>query len=209
MKKLYLIVTILVCLMGGKANAQTYEAQVLVLNYQKLMQLKDILDKMYKGYEILLKGYNTIKDISEGNFKLHQVFLDALYAVNPAVKKYKHIPSIIEYQQFLVAEGSKAYNKFRNDKNLTDREVKYIGHVYSYLFRQSVQNLDELLMILTPSQLRMSDDERIHAIDRIFHDLENKLAFMKEFNHSTRMLIMQRAKDKNEIETIRKLHEVE
>ena len=29
---------------------------------------------MYQGYKIVSKGYNTIKDISEGNFDLHKTF---------------------------------------------------------------------------------------------------------------------------------------
>lgn len=41
-------------------KAQTKEVVQLTLNYQKLQQLESILENMYKGYEILTKGYNTI-----------------------------------------------------------------------------------------------------------------------------------------------------
>ena len=56
-------------------NAQSQEIAQLILNLEKLKQLEEILDNMYKGYKILTKGYNTIKNIAEGNFNLHQVFL--------------------------------------------------------------------------------------------------------------------------------------
>lgn len=206
MKKIFIIILLLAFGNGTRLHAQSQEAAQLILNYEKLMQLREILDNMYKGYEILSQGYNTIKDIAEGNFTLHQVFLDGLYAVNPAVKNYKRIPLIIQYQQQLVKQYNHAWNRFRNDQNLTAREVKYLENVYSYLFKQSLRNLDELLMITTAAKLRMSDEERLQAIDRIYLDLENKQTFLKIFNSSTQMLITQRAKEKHDIEAVQQLH---
>lgn len=208
MKKITILILLMIGTIANRVNAQSQEAVQLVLNYEKLMQLEEILDNMYKGYKILTKGYNTIKDIAEGNFSLHQVFLDGLYAVNPAVRNYKRIPYIIQYQQFLVKEYKRAFSQFRNDPNLTVREIKYLENVYSYLFKQSLRNLDELLMIVTASKLRMSDEERLQAIDRIFYDMENKVVFLKLFNGSTQILVMHRAKESHDVNKVQKLHDV-
>jgi hypothetical protein len=189
-------------------RAQTQEATQLVLNYEKLQQLEAILDNMYHGYKVLSKGYNTVRDIAEGNFSIHQVFLDGLYAVSPIVRDYRRIPEIIRYQKFLAKEYKRAFERFRNDTNLTVREVRYIGNVYSYLIKQSLQNLDELLMVITASRLRMSDEERLRAIDEIFYSMEEKVAFLIHFNNSTGVLIVQRAKSKRDIDTTRKLYEL-
>lgn len=191
------------------ANAQSQEATQLILNYEKLKQLEEILDNMYKGYKILTKGYNRIKDIAEGNFNLHQVFLDGLFAVNPSVAKYKRIPDIIRYQSLLMKEYRRAFNRFKNDPNLTPDEIRYLERVYSYLVSQSLRNLEELTMIVTANKLRMSDDERIQSIDRIFFDIENKLSFLRYFNNSTQVLVAQRVKDASEVGAVKKLYEVE
>jgi hypothetical protein len=190
------------------SQAQTNEATQLVLNYEKLLQLEKILDNMYKGYTILTKGYNAIKDIAEGNFNLHKVFLDALFEVSPAVRNYKRIPSIIQYQQYLVSEYRRAFRGFKNDPNLSEDEINYLEDVYATLFQQSLRNLDELLMIVTANKLRMSDEERLQAIDRIYLDMENKLVFLKVFNSSTQMLAIQRARENHDVETLQKLYEV-
>ena len=98
---------IIICLslaISQVAMCQTQEATQLILNYEKLKQLEEILDNMYKGYKILSQGYNRIKDIAEGNYNIHQVFLDGLFAINPSVAKYKRIPDIIRYQQLLMKE---------------------------------------------------------------------------------------------------------
>lgn len=203
-----LILLVVSAYMPLRVRGQSQEAVQLILNYEKLQQLEEILDNMYKGYKILTKGYNTIKNIAEGNFSLHQVFLDGLYAVSPAVKNYNRIPYIIQYQQSLVTEYERAFNTFRNDPNLTVTEIKYLENVYSYLFKQSLRNLDELLMIVTANTLRMSDEERLHAIDRIFYDMEDKIVFLRMFNSSTQILIEQRAKESNDVNKVRKLHDV-
>jgi regulatory protein YycH of two-component signal transduction system YycFG len=203
-----IFIAVMLCVLT-KAGAQTQEATQLILNYEKLKQLEEILDNMYKGYKILTKGYNRVKDIAEGNFNLHQVFLDGLFAVNPSVAKYQRIPDIIRYQSMLIKEYKRAFNRFKSDPNLTPDEIKYLERVYSYLVKQSLRNLEELTMIVTANKLRMSDDERIQSIDRIYFDIENKLSFLRYFNNSTQVLVVQRAKENSEVGAMKKLYEVE
>jgi DNA repair ATPase RecN len=191
------------------AMCQTQEATQLILNYEKLKQLEEILDNMYKGYKILSQGYNRIKDIAEGNYNIHQVFLDGLFAINPSVAKYKRIPDIIRYQQLLMKEYRRAFNRFKNDSNLTPDELRYLEKVYDYLIKQSLKNLEELAMIVTANKLRMSDDERIQSIDRIYFDVENKLSFLRYFNNSTQVLVFQRAKEGSDVDVAKKLYELD
>lgn len=190
------------------AKAQSQEAQQLLLNWEKLAQLKSILQNMYTGYKVVSKGYNTVKDISQGNYKLHQVFFDGLLEVSPAVKKYKRVGEIIRYQQRIMREHKLAFNYFKEAGSFTAEEVKYMEKVYSNLFGRSLKNLDELLMVITASQLRMSDDERLEAIDRIFSDIQEKFAFLQSFNNSTKLLAVQRTKEQSEIDISGRLNNI-
>jgi len=191
-----------------KTHAQSTEAQQLLLNWEKLQSLEEILDNMYTGYKILDKGYTKIKNISAGNYSLHQLFLDGLMAVNPTVRNYKRIPFIISYQKLLLEEYKRAYNRFKNDPHFTPKEIQYLFNVYSFLIQASARNLDDLIMIITATKLRMTDDERMRAIDRIFYDLESKLTFIRSFNNSTQMLAIQRARSANDAHTMRQLYGV-
>lgn len=191
------------------SHAQSTEVQQLVLNLEKLRQLEEILDNMYKGYKILSKGYNTIKDIAEGNYSMHQVFMDGLMAVSPAVRNYRRIPQIIAYQKLLLSEYTRAYQRFRQDPNFTVEEVEYLARVYDALFDASLKNLDELVMIITASKLRMSDDERMQAIDRILQDMEDKLVFLRSFNGGAQLLAIQRARAKGDATTMQKLYGID
>lgn len=187
-------------------NAQSEEAEQLLLDVQKLSQLKQMLADLKKGYEIIYEGYSTIKNISEGNFNLHQVFLDGLLEVSPAVRNYKKVVDIVSLQLRIVSEYKSAFKQFKENGKFTPGEIDYMGKVYSHLFDESVKNLETLTMILTSGTLRMSDDERLKQIDTLYEDMFDKLTFLRHFNNQTSVLLLQRTKDENEINLSKKFY---
>ncbi len=195
MKKYVVIMWLSACFFSVNVTAQSEEAQQLLLNVEKLAQLKKILHNMYQGYQLVSKGYNTIKDISQGNFDLHKNFLDGLLAVSPAVKKYKRIADIIKQQNQLVKEYKSAFVRFKTSNLFNSTEIKYMENVYAKLFTNSLENLDDLAMIVTAGKLRMSDDERMNAIDRVFDDVSDKLNFLRTFNKENNILALQRGRE--------------
>ena len=206
MRKTTVVLIFLMSLSTLKSFGQSDEIQQLLLNWEKLQQFEEILNNMYVGYKILDKGYTTIKNISEGNYSIHQLFLDGLMAVNPSVRNYKRIPYIIDYQKLLVKEYKNAYGRFKQDKNFSPQEIEYMVNVYNFLFQASLRNIDDLVMIITATKLRMSDDERMKAIDRIFYDMQSKVIFLRGFNNSTQLLAIQRARAANNVRTLNHIY---
>ena len=181
-----------------KSMGQSAEIQQLILNIEKLSQFKKILSDMKKGYELLSGGYKTVKDMTEGNFSLHKTFLDALMQVSPAVKKYKKVGEIVEYQILIVKESRNGMNRFIKNGNFSGQEINYFEKVYGNLLNQSLRNLDELTMVITADKLRMSDDERLKAVDDIYEQMQDKLLFLRNFNTTSNVLALQRAREKND-----------
>lgn len=204
MKRLLIITGLLCSALVG--NAQSQEIQQLALNIEKLTQLKKILNNMYEGYQTVSKGYNTIKDISQGNFNLHQVFLDKLLQVSPSVRNYKRVADIIGYQSQIVKEYKAAFNRFKASNLFNTTEVNYMDGIYTDLFSKSLQNLDEMAMVITAGKLRMSDDERMAAIDRIYNDMGEKLSFLRSFNKGTNILAVQRGRESLDIKVSKQLN---
>lgn len=204
MKKL--IVIMIMCSMSFQLKAQSDEVQQLLLNIEKLAQFKKILKNMKNGYQIIFKGYTAVKDISQENFNLHKTFLDGLMQVSPAVKKYKRIADIISYQLRIAKEYKLAFNRFKEEKQFTIDEIDYLGKVYGNLFNESLKSLDELSMVITSGKLRMSDDERLQAIDKIYLAVEEQYSFLKEFTNNSNLLSLQRKAERAEIEMSRRLY---
>lgn len=206
MKKI-VVILLLLCSAGlVKASAQSYEVEQLLLDVQKLSQLKQILSGLKTGYDILSKGYTTIRDISEGNFNLHEAFLDGLWLVSPTVRQYWKIPQIINDQVEIVKEYQTAFAGFKKEGRFTPDEITYIGDVYGNLLSQSLQNLTDLTHIVTADKLRMSDQERLSAIDRLYADMQDKLLFLRDFDNNTAILALQRAKEQNDARTMQQVY---
>lgn len=189
-------------------KAQSDDVQQLVLDVQKLTQLKSILKDMQQGYTIISKGYTAVSDIAKGNFNLHEIFLDGLLSVSPAVKNYSRVAEIISYQTQIVKEYKSAYNRFTTSGSFNTNEIDYIGKVYSNLFNASLKNLDALLMVITASNLRMNDAERLKSIDKIHGNMQDQLIFLRQFNNNTSLLALQRAKENNDVSTMQSLYGV-
>jgi len=206
MKKVVLIILMLIAGSSSKLFAQAEEVEQLLLNVEKLAQLKQILTDLKKGYEIVSEGYNTIKDISQGNFNLHKAFMDGLMKVSPTVRNYKKVADIINFQILIVKEYKNAYSRFKKDGNFTMNEIDYLGKVYSNLFNQSLKNVDALATIITANKLRMSDDERLSAIDDIYNSMLDKLTFLRHFNNNTTILAIQRAREKKDATTVQDIY---
>jgi hypothetical protein len=71
------------------------------------------------------------------------------------------------------------------------------------LFNESLKNLEELTIIITAGKLRMSDDERLQAIDRVYATVIDQYSFLNEFNNNTALLALQRKSEQTEIKMSR------
>ena len=191
-------------LFTGRAAGQAQEVQQLLLNVEKLSQLKSILEDLKKGYEIVSQGYATIKNLSEGNFNLHAVFLDRLLEVSPAVRNYRRITDIVRAQVNLVREYKAAYRWFASSSYFSPAELRYIKSVFENLLARSVKNIETLTLVITAGSLRMSDDERLTAIDTIWKEASDQLTFLRRFNRDTKLLALQRAKAAADIRSQKK-----
>lgn len=175
-------------------KAQVQEAVQLALNIQKLNQLRKILQNMYQGYQILVNGYNRVKDIAEGNFKLHDVFLDGLLQVSPTVRQYKKVVEIVSVQKRILQTTQQLLQQSRGTGTFSLEEVEYLGAVLGRLGKESLQQLDALLMVLTARQLRMTDAERLETIDRIHHSVMEQFTFLQVFAKEAQVIVHQRAR---------------
>lgn len=199
-------VLILMLIFNIKAHAQSDELQQLLLNIEKLTQFKAILSDMKKGYQIYQQGYGTISNLSKGNFDLHNVYLTGLMAVNPAVRNNPRVGQIMSQQNDILSEYKRYTSLFRQSGTFNHSELTYINNVFSQLARQSDANIDDLASVTTAGQLRMSDDDRLRAIDRIYNSSSDQLQFLRFFNRQAVMLSLQRSKDLNDTQTLKRLY---
>ncbi|CAM4208889.1 hypothetical protein SAMN06265348_10657 [Pedobacter westerhofensis] len=188
-----------------RATAQSTEVQQLLLNVEKLTQFKSILSDMKAGYQIVSTGYNAVRDVSQGSFSLHRTFLDGLMAVSPEVRRYHKIVDIITAQGTILSEYKSALSRFQSSDRFNAREIDYLAAVYVQLNKQSLSNLESLLMVITAGELRMSDEERLSAIDKIDEDMQEKLLFLRHFNMQGMEIARQRELEQRDVSSMQEL----
>ena len=206
-----IIITIEICLMTSIAHCAQAQSiaqlvEQLILDEQKLSSLKATLQQMYNGYTTLEKGYTNIRDIAKGNFSLHQTFLDALLFISPAVRSDLRITTIINSEYSIVAGYHSANARWSAAGVFTPQELNYIIDTYSALLQRCLQSIEELTMVLTADQLRMSDGQRMQAIGRIDADTRQQLAILQQLDNNLSLQTEQRLKEQGDINTLKTLY---
>jgi hypothetical protein len=203
-----IIMTIAISLIGHCVNAQSIPQllEQLLLDKEKLTSLKATLQQMYTGYATLEKGYTNIRNIAKGNFNLHQAFLDALLVASPAVRSDPRITTIISMEYSILTGYHSANTHWSASGVFTPQELNYIIDTYSALLQRCQQSIEELTMILTADQLRMSDGERMQAIGRIDEDTRQQAAILQQLDNTLSIQTEQRLKEQGDINTLNSIY---
>ena len=203
-----MVVMVLLSGTGLMAQSVADDTEQLLLDVQKLAQLKQILSQMYKAYTILQSGYEDIKGLSQGTFSLHKTFLDGLLAVSPAVSSYVKVVDILNKEAAMVTEYQSANAYLQRTGQFNSAELGMFLTMYNNLIQGSLNDVSELIMVLTAGTLRMSDAQRMAAIDRIDRDITGQWGFMRSFDNNAALQAAQRANAGANIGTVGGLYGV-
>lgn len=185
--------------------AQTWEEWM----QQKKTRIKRLLEqivanKVYiehaqKGYKIGSGGLHTIRDIKNGDFKLHLGRIDSQKLVNPKLKSWIKVADIITYQLRIIKAAKQAIDAVRESGQFTGDELNYCKKVFDNLLGDCLRSIDELIMVITSGELEMSDDERIKRIEKIHLDMQDKSSFTASFSSEMSVLAIQRLTEQTKL----------
>jgi len=205
------ILSIIICLSTCVANAQTWDEWMNQKATQKKYLLQQIaafeehLQDIRKGYAVVSSGIQTVKDITNGEFNLHNLFFSSLGTVNPKIKNIAEVADIIAMQLSIVKTFR---NAISNNTISSADEVAYIGRVYNTITSACLQDIDMLLAVLTDRVMQLRDEERINRIMAIHASMQDKYDFTKAFTNSSLLLNGQRQQEANEISSLKQLYQL-
>lgn len=133
-------------------------------------------------------------------------YFEELRKVKVAISSYQRVKDIISQQTQLIAEYKASWALFRQDKNFTTAELDYMLGVYTGMMQESGKNLDQLLLVVQAYLTQMSDGKRLEIIRDVASRMEQTLIDLKEFNEENKMISLQRATERNEIEYVKRLY---
>lgn len=206
--KVAVLLSVLLCMAVMPARSQSVDQllEQLALDIQKLSELRTILQDMYQGYEVVDRGYTSVRDIVRSNFDLHKAFLDGLLAVSPNVRGYYRVAAIIDMDRNLVTESRTAERNWVASGVFTPGELRYIHQLYASVSGRAGKYLDRVTMILAEDQLRMSDAERMQSIDGIYADVAGELEGLRRYNDGVSIQVVQRQQETRHINLLKTMY---
>lgn len=200
-----LLLSILLYLVAHSSNAQIFDEWFNQKSTQKKYLLQQIaalqvyLGYAKKGYKIVTSGINTIRNIKNGDLNLHRDFFNRLKNVNPAIRRYAKVADIIAYQVKIIKQTKVTIQQIRETKQFTEAEMDYCKKVFDNLLDECMKTVEELILVTTPGELEMKDDERLKRIDGLYADVQDKYSFACSFGEDMGLLAVQRLGEQMEV----------
>ena len=196
-------ITIFLLYFSFNGAAQTQSLQQLQLDIEKLAQLKMMLSNMYNGYNMMVSGYNNIKDQSLANFNLHKNFLDGLVTISPAVRNDPSISEIFSIHAQILSAYNDTNRKIIQSGLFSADELDYFNNGFAKINMQAGQNLNDLQLLIAPGKLQMNEAERLSAIQRIRADMQTQLSGIRSFMKKVNTLSALRLQMKTDNQSLR------
>ncbi len=149
---------------------------------------------------------DEISDWVEKQRKLYADYFEELRKVKQTIAWFESVRVIAEQQVQIVNEYRAAWALFKQDKNFTPDELDYIFNVYTGLLDESGKNIDQLFLVVNAFVTQMTDAKRLEIIHDVAENVQQNLMDLKEFNEQNKMISLQRATEKNDIEYVKKLY---
>jgi hypothetical protein len=150
-----------------------------------------------------------ISDWSRRQKELYAKYFDELHKVKNAISSYQAVRDIIKKQVQLVKEYSKAFNLSKQDKNFTADELNYMQKVYTGILDESIKNIDQIQFVINAFATQMTDAKRLEIIHAARNNIEENITDLRQFNQQNIIISLQRSKEKNDIDVVKKLYGLE
>lgn len=199
--------------------AQSQVSEVIQAAVKKAIIALDLKIQRLQNKTIWLQNAQKQLENTMSKLKLQQIsgwvqqqedlfreYYQELKTVKDLITTWKRVTDIIKKQEALVAAYKKAFSLFQQDAHFTTAEIRYMGEVYAGILGQSVQNLDEIYMVIKSFSLQMGDAERMKVIAAAAAKIDRNYADLQEFTAQNETLSLSRSKDEQEVLIIKSLY---
>ncbi|MDR6941376.1 conjugal transfer protein TraI [Mucilaginibacter pocheonensis] len=153
-----------------------------------------------------------LDEISNWSSKQKDLFgqyYQELWEIKTTIAYYSKISELTQKQVALVNAYNQAWNLLKSDKHFTTDELAYMTKVYSGILQASVNDLDQILLVINANKTRMPDAKRMEIVNKAADHMDTNYNDLQQFNNQNKLLSLQRASDENEILTLKKYYGID
>lgn len=196
---------ILLCLCLFCTGRSTY-AQWVVSDPTNLAQgivnfTKQVVEAAKNGQTMLQSFQETVKIYEQG-----KRYYDALKSVSNLVRSARKVQQCI----LLVGEISDiyvdGYKRMVSDENFTPAELAAIAAGYARIIEESAGELKELQNIVNPTDMSLTDKDRIDVVQRVYGVLRRHRDLARYYTRKNISISLLRAARKRDMEGVLSLY---
>lgn len=210
---------VLITVSSERASAQFLVGEVIKATVTKVIKAIDLKVQRMQNQTIWLQNaqkvlenqlsrlrLSEIGDWSERQKQLYSNYYTELWKVKSVISYYQRIKDLTVKQAMLVKEYQQAWSIFRQDPHFSAGEIMKMQAVYSGLLKASVENLDQIMLVVSPGKTQMSDEERMTLISKAGDRLDENYDDLRRFNNENIMLSISRSKDLKDTQQLKALY---
>lgn len=224
MKPISAFVIVVVCSMlpAKTLNAQIPIIDIIKQGVKKVIVAVDLQIQRLQTKTIWLQNAQKVVENEMSKLKLteitdwvqkqkdlYQDYFDELWQVKSVITYYNRVQDIIKKQVQIVEEYKHAFALFQQDENFTPDEIEYISKVYAGILDESLKNIDQVLLVIDAFATQMDDAKRLEIINNTADRVDENYNDLKLFNNENIKVSLQRAKEKNNVDVVKKLYGLE
>lgn len=219
MKKLFVFLILCVGLAmipSGKAQAQIPVLDIIKAGITKVIKAIDLEVQRLQNQTVGLQSAQKVIENAMSELHLQEItgwvqqqkdlygaYYNELWQVKTILTDYHRIKEIYQKQTLLLSEYKRAWNLLQQDKHFTVSEISYMSQVYSGILDATVQNINQLLSVVSSFTTQMSDAKRMEIINQAGNQVDENYNDLHQFNTQNGMLSLSRTKDENDAAMVR------
>jgi hypothetical protein len=211
---------LLACLPTHRSQAQVLEAAEIIeaavkkvivaadLKVQQLQTQTIALQDAAKGLENSMAGdlLGDITDWVQQEEDLIGAYYQELWQVKSALSSYSKTATLIQRQAALVREEQTDWAAVQRDPHFSAGELSHIANVYNGILAASSRNVQQIQLVVKAFITQMDDEGRLRIIDETSRGIDSNYQDLRQFTQENSLLSLQRAKDENDLLTIKALY---
>lgn len=224
MKRIYVVVMVVACSIVPNKNVHAQMAIIDIIKEgaKKVIVAVDLQIQRLQTKTIWLQNAQKVVENEMSKLKLteitdwvqkqkdlYQDYFDELWQVKTIISNYNRVQDIIKKQVQIVNEYKHAFSLFQQDENFTQEEIDYMFKVYTGIMDESVKNIDQVLLVIDAFATQIDDAQRLEIINDATDKIDENYNDLKMFNNENIKVSLQRAKERNNVEVVKKLYGLE
>ncbi len=213
------LVIVLVSFNAERANAQFVVSEVVKLTVTKVIKAIDLKVQRMQNQTIWLQNAQKALENQLSKLRLAEIsgwtsqqqalysgYYDELWKIKSIITYYQRIKDLTTKQVALVTEYNQAWTMLKQDKHFSAVELLQMERTYTGILEASVQNLDQIMLIVNSNKTQMTDEQRLELINHAGDHLDGNYSDLRRFNTQNEMLSLQRSKDLGDTQTTKALY---